>query len=431
LKYSSEEFWDIYILSIGPGLEKIGDLHGWKYDLPLCLLLAWIFVFLVTIRGIRSSGKAAYVTTLLPYCVLIGLLVRAVTLGGAVDGLLFIVMPQWEKLLDPMVWKLAAEEMILGLGTTWGAFIMFGSYNRFHTKIQVDSVLVTIIHFLTSILASCVVFSLLGWHSAEKGVPLKSLAEIGESYDFGLRLAFIGFPETLAALPLAWLWSGLYFFMLFVLGLNAASGLVEVVLSAGYDGVPKLRHHKAKVSLAVCISLFLLSLSLVSFNGSYIVTLIESYGIRLTVVFLALWEVVSIMWIYGYKNFSKDISLMLNSQPWWFWKISWILVCPLVLLAIFITMLVFWEIPSHANQARFPDWVHWVGWTLVGLSAAQVPLWAVIMSLVYCIRRKVFGAFKPAVNWGPGDPKVRRSVQSEESGMVPSRGEYAESAPSY
>ena len=41
------------------GLGEVGDLGGFKYDLPLCLLLSWIIVFLCLIKGIKSSGKVS------------------------------------------------------------------------------------------------------------------------------------------------------------------------------------------------------------------------------------------------------------------------------------------------------------------------------------------------------------------------------------
>lgn len=73
----------------------------WK--LALYLLFAYLIIFLIIVRGVRSSGKAAYFLALFPYVVLIILLIRAVTLDGAVDGIIFFYKPQWEELLNPKV----------------------------------------------------------------------------------------------------------------------------------------------------------------------------------------------------------------------------------------------------------------------------------------------------------------------------------------
>ena len=49
---------------------------------------------------------------------------------GAVDGIKFLFIPKWERLLDPLVWKDAASQMFFSLGVSWGGLIMFGSYNK-------------------------------------------------------------------------------------------------------------------------------------------------------------------------------------------------------------------------------------------------------------------------------------------------------------
>ena len=61
---------------------------------------------------------------------LIALLVRGVTLPGAVDGIWYLFVPTWDKILDPLVWKEAASQMFFSLGISWGGLIVFGSYNK-------------------------------------------------------------------------------------------------------------------------------------------------------------------------------------------------------------------------------------------------------------------------------------------------------------
>lgn len=60
-------------------------------------------MFLVIIKGVKSSGKAAYFLALFPYVIMLTLLIRAVTLEGAVDGIIFFIKPQWGELLNPKV----------------------------------------------------------------------------------------------------------------------------------------------------------------------------------------------------------------------------------------------------------------------------------------------------------------------------------------
>merc|ERR1712018_753508 len=87
-------------------------------------------------KGVKSSGKVVYFTATFPYVILIALLVRGVTLPGATTGLYYLVVPEWEKLLEATVWKKAAEQMFFALGVSWGGLMMFGSYNKFNNKIN-------------------------------------------------------------------------------------------------------------------------------------------------------------------------------------------------------------------------------------------------------------------------------------------------------
>jgi solute carrier family 6 amino acid transporter-like protein 5/7/9/14 len=80
--------------------DGIGD-PDWR--LTLCLLFSWISIFVVIVRGVKSTGKAAYFLALFPYVIMITLLIRGATLPGAGQGVLFFIEPQWEELLNPEV----------------------------------------------------------------------------------------------------------------------------------------------------------------------------------------------------------------------------------------------------------------------------------------------------------------------------------------
>ena len=198
-----------------------------------------------------------YFTATFPYVILIALLVRGVTLPGATIGLKKLFIPDFTKLAEWGVWKDAASQMFFSLGISWGGLMMFGSYNKFHNKINrgnfpeyfceslkmssinfSDAAFVSSLDFLTSITASCVIFSVLGNLSQELGIDIDKVADAGQG------LAFVVYPTALAKLPLPWLWSILFFFMLFFLGLDSQFALLETALTAAYDGYPKLRKHK-------------------------------------------------------------------------------------------------------------------------------------------------------------------------------------------
>ena len=98
-------------------------------------------------------------------------------LEGAMDGLYYLFVPRWEKLLDFVVWRKAAEQMFFSLSISWGGLLMFGSYNKFHNKVHIDVAFVSSLDFLTSLIASCVIFSVLGHLAHELGkLKLRTIA---------------------------------------------------------------------------------------------------------------------------------------------------------------------------------------------------------------------------------------------------------------
>lgn len=74
-----------------------------NWDLVLCLMVAWLIIAVILIKGIRSSGKASYFLAIFPYIVMFILLGRALTLPGSWDGIVYFLKPQWSELLNPNV----------------------------------------------------------------------------------------------------------------------------------------------------------------------------------------------------------------------------------------------------------------------------------------------------------------------------------------
>ncbi|XP_015039320.2 sodium-dependent nutrient amino acid transporter 1 isoform X2 [Drosophila pseudoobscura] len=178
-------------------------------DLIGCLAVSWLIIEAVLIRGIKSSGKAAYFLGVFPYVVLLVLLFRALTLPGAMDGIIYFFKPQWRQLLDPLVWYAAVTQVFFSLAICFGTVITYASYNNFNRNVYKDIVIITTMDSCSSIIAGCITFGILGNLAKETGIT-----DIGSVVKGGAGLAFISYPEAIArfeyvpqALAAPWAWA--------------------------------------------------------------------------------------------------------------------------------------------------------------------------------------------------------------------------------
>ncbi|PVD26916.1 hypothetical protein C0Q70_12064 [Pomacea canaliculata] len=207
----SDDYFHKVVLDITKGINDMGEV---RWELALCLLLAWLLVCICLAKGIKTSGKAVYVTAFFPYLVLTILLVRGVTLKGSGDGILYFLTPQWDQLLNAKVWADAAVQIFFSLSPCWGGLITLSSYNKFHNNCMLDAVLVSVMDCLTSVFAGLVIFAIIGYMANELHVGVKEVATEGAG------LAFVVYPEIVTKLPVSQLWSILFFAMLITLGLG-------------------------------------------------------------------------------------------------------------------------------------------------------------------------------------------------------------------
>ena len=180
-----------------------------QWHLCLCLLAAWIIIFLCLIKGIKSSGKVVYFTATFPYVVLLILLIRAVLLEGAGKGIYFYLVPEWSKLADIEVWKDAAAQIFFSLSVAGGGLITLASYNKFHNNVVRDTFIVCFGNCLTSVFAGFAIFSVLGHMATKLGV------DVGDVVKSGFGLAFEAYPDLVTQIPGSSFWAFLFFVMLF------------------------------------------------------------------------------------------------------------------------------------------------------------------------------------------------------------------------
>ncbi|XP_029173795.1 sodium-dependent nutrient amino acid transporter 1-like isoform X1 [Nylanderia fulva] len=377
------------------GLENGLGSPSWK--LVLALLISWIFVYVVICKGVKSTGKAAYFLALFPYVIMISLLVRAVTLDGAVDGIIFLFNPVWHKILEPAVWYAAVTQSFFSLGVCFGAVTMYSSYNSFEHNTSRDCTIVTTLDLCTSLMAATTIFGILGNLAHEMGTD-----DISSVVRAGTGLAFISYPEALAKFTVVpQFFAVLFFLMLFVLGIGTTVAFCNVVVSVIKDQFPQLKQWK--IAAGVAISGFLIGIVYCTPGGQYILNLVDYFGGTFIIVFLASFEVIAISWVYGVDNFLDDIEFMMGRRPFFYWKFCWCYLTPLFLFIILIYFLINLT-PITYNDEYYPTSAYAAGWTLLALGILPLPLRMIYVG-IQNKDKTWLNIIKPNVDWGPKDPK--------------------------
>ncbi|XP_053562815.1 LOW QUALITY PROTEIN: sodium-dependent neutral amino acid transporter SLC6A17 [Bombina bombina] len=420
-------FWYREALDISDSINHGGGLN-WR--MTLCLLAAWTMVCLAMIKGIQSSGKVMYFSSLFPYVVLVCFLVRGLLLRGSIDGILHMLTPQVDKMLDPQVWREAATQVFFALGLGFGGVIAFSSYNKQDNNCQFDAALVSFINFFTSVLATLVVFAVLGFkanvmnekcviQNAEKilgylnsdiishdlipphvNFSHLTTSDYADMYQViktvkrrqfsrlhldpclledelnkavqGTGLAFIAFTEAMTHFPASPFWSVMFFLMLINLGLGSMIGTMSGIITPLID---TFKVRKEILTVSCCILAFLLGLIFVQRSGNYFVTMFDDYSATLPLTIVVILENIAVAWVYGTKKFMDELTEMLGFRPYRYYFYTWKYVSP-IFMALLLTASI---IRLGISPPGYSAWIK----TLAEEHYVLYPPWA--LSLLSCL----------------------------------------------
>uniref|UniRef100_A0A3P9DFN5 Transporter n=1 Tax=Maylandia zebra TaxID=106582 RepID=A0A3P9DFN5_9CICH len=371
LQSASQQFFENRLLEKTRGIEELGGL---RWELFGCLVFAWVIVYLCIFKGVKSTGKVVYFTAVFPYFILFALLINNVQLPGAKNGILYFVTPVWSKLFEVKVWLNAAGQVFNSLGIAFGSMISMASYNKFNNNILRDALIVSVANSFTSILAGFVIFSAVGYMSHIHNLPVDNIATDGAG------LVFVVYPEVLSTMPVFQLWAPLFFIMLLCLGVDSQFATVEVAVTYikdefGVKVLPFLKREELLV-LAVCFVCFVLGIPHITKGGIYVFQLMDHYTAVVSLVFLAFFEVVAICWIFGIPRISLMIRRMLGKSPNIYFRVCWLLLCPMLVLCILVSSIIQYT-PPHYGKYEYPVWAEWVGWGVSLVSIVWIPFGAI------------------------------------------------------
>ncbi|KAF6779570.1 hypothetical protein AHF37_00745 [Paragonimus kellicotti] len=194
-------------------------------------------------------------------------------------------------------------------------------------------------------------------------------------------LVFIAYPEAIATLKGSTFWAIIFMLMLITLGLDSTFGGLEAIITAVLDKIPNLRRRREVFVLIIIIYCFTGALATTTCGGYLILTLLDTHGAPISILFIVFCECVALCWFYGTKRFCADIRMMLGFTPGKFWQICWTFISPLFLLGIFIANLVYYEFKPISVMGTIYEphtWVIVTAWLIVFSSLIFIPIMMVV-----------------------------------------------------
>ncbi|XP_053399618.1 sodium- and chloride-dependent taurine transporter-like isoform X2 [Mercenaria mercenaria] len=365
------EFWERKVLDISEGVDQPGVI---KWDLCLCLLLAWIVVYFCIWKGIKGSGKVMYFTVTSPYILMIILLIRGLTLDGAMDGIKYYLVPDFSKLLKFQVWADAGNQVFYSYSLSSGILVALGSYNKFNHNAYRDCFMFSIMNSVTSIMSGFVIFSVLGFMAVKQNVSIDQVAESGPG------LAFIAYPEAVSQMPAAPLWSAVFFLMIILLGLDSQFVGVEGFVTCLVDLYPNTfrKGHRREVLIAIiCFVSFLVGLSMVCQGGIYVFQLFDYYSVSRTIFVIAFVEMIVISYVYGINRFYENLEMMYGRPVLPVFKLLWSFLTPLFILFLFTVGVISYSELTYDRKSveyHYPQWAIGIGWVMAVASIIWIPI---------------------------------------------------------
>uniref|UniRef100_A0A4W5LDJ0 Transporter n=1 Tax=Hucho hucho TaxID=62062 RepID=A0A4W5LDJ0_9TELE len=398
-------FWFRKALDITDSIDESGEFNP---IMTGCLLAAWAIVCLAMIKGIKSSAKVRTLSS------------QRIACYKQYNG-----SPPIEIWAEVQVWRQAATQVFFALGLGYGSVIAYSSYNPIHNNCHRDALMVSCINFMTSVLASLVVFVVLGFRAKNIALDcvtqnlglLNNMATHGRDHHWwpwfnmsdpasvtipeyrewyhlygsqvgtnitdcdldeemskgveGTGLAFIAFTEAMVQFPASPFWSTLFFLMLLNLGMSTMFGTMQGILTPLMDNFSLLGRHRTMLTVCSCALGFVIGLLFTQRSGNYFVTMFDDYSATLPLIIVVVFETFAVAWVYGADRFLDDIEIMLKWRPPVLYKYLWKYVCLFAmvgLLAASLLRMVF-------KRPTYTAWNH----TTASETTLEYPGWALAM----------------------------------------------------
>lgn len=282
--------------------------NPWVIGLPvllivLGLLIVWILNWVIVIKGLRG-GIERVCKILIPLLIILVtiLVIRGITLPGAMTGITKYLVPDFKSLLTPGVWIDAFSQVFFSLSIGMGVIIAYAKYLPKKSNLLGNAFVIGITDTLFSVFTGLAVFGILGNMMYTTGLPMEKVVE------GGIGLAFIVFPKAFNTLPFVPQFvAALFFLTLIAAGLSSMISMIVAFLSGIID---KFQVNEKRGITLLCIGGFLGGIIFTTGSGIIWLDIVDHFLLGYGLVLVGLIESIMIAWIYGIENIIKHVNSM-------------------------------------------------------------------------------------------------------------------------
>jgi len=319
----TEKFFFTSYLQNGEGLA-----FGFVPTLFIGLVIVWAVVMFILYGGVKKgvelSNKIFIPLLLILFSILV---VQALRLPGAVDGLNAFFTPNWEAMANYKVWLAAFGHIFFSLSVGFGIMLTYSSYLKRKTNLTGSGLVVALANSSFEILAGIGIFAALGFMAYSAG------SSVDDVVSGGIGLAFIAFPKIISSLGAGGdLFGFLFFASLTVAGVTSMVSILQVPIAAFQDKLGWSR--KRAVTIIAGGSAIVSTILFSTHSAITFVDIIDYFANNIGIVGGGLLSIILVTWFRRplLKELQQHVNQYSSIKLGWGWNFLLTIVTPLSLL---------------------------------------------------------------------------------------------------
>ena len=299
------------------------DLFQASWKPLLCGILFILMTHFIVSRGVEKGiEKASKIMMPVLFIILIIMAVRVAFMPGASEGYSFFLSCDFAEAFKAETIMMAMGQAFFSLSVGMGCMVTYASYFKQNNNMVSTSFNVSILTLLVSVLAGLVIFP--------------AVFSAGLQPTEGPSLVFVTLPEIFKGMPLAAVWSAIFFLLVILASLTSTISFHEVLTAYFAEEFGLCRKKAAFVT--TMISVVLSSVTFFSLFGIDFFNMFDYITANILMPLGGMFTCIMVVWFMK-KGFMKDELTNYGKCNRWFTPVVIFMlryITPLLILYIFL-----------------------------------------------------------------------------------------------